>query len=80
MRAGATDRASIGRDRAEAQAQAREDAAVGVVHDAVFALQIFEAGVKRVAVLHEEFTAAHDAEARADLVAEFGLDLVQMDR
>ena len=80
VRTRAADRAGIGRHSAEAQAETREDAAVGVIHDAVFALQVFEAGVERVAVLHEEFTTAHHAETWADLVAELGLDLIQMNR
>jgi len=33
-----------------------------------------------IAVLHQELAAAHDAEARTDLVAELGLDLVQVQR
>jgi hypothetical protein len=80
MRAGAADRAGVGRDGAEFQAQAGEDAAVGVVHVAVFALQVGERGVEGVAVLHQELAAAHDAEAGADFVAELGLDLVEVNR
>src|SRR6266566_382048 len=34
--------------------------------------------MKRVAVLHRELAPAHDAEARPDLVAELGLDLVKV--
>ena len=33
-----------------------------------------------VGVLHDEFARAHHAEARPDLVAELGLDLVEIDR
>ena len=36
--------------------------------------------VEGVGVLHQEFARTHDAEARADLVAELGLDLVEVDR
>jgi hypothetical protein len=36
--------------------------------------------VERIGVLHQEFARAHHAEARADLVAELGLDLVEVDR
>jgi hypothetical protein len=63
MRAGAADRAGVGRNGTEFQAKARENPAVSVVHVAVFALQIFERGMERVAVLHQELAAAHDAEA-----------------
>src|SRR5207244_4855307 len=34
--------------------------------------------VKRIRVLHEESAAAHEAEARADLVAELDLDLIEV--
>ena len=53
---------------------------IGVEHHAVFALQIFKAGVEGVTILHQEFAAAHYAKARADLVAELGLNLIQMQR
>ena len=33
-----------------------------------------------VGVLHQKLAATHQAKARADLVAELGLDLVQVDR
>ena len=36
--------------------------------------------MERVAVLHQKFTAAHDAEARTDFIAELGLNLVQVNR
>jgi hypothetical protein len=80
VRPGAADLAGVGRDRAKLEAQAREDARVRVVHRLVALLQAFEIGVERVRVLHREFTRAHHAEARADLVAELGLDLVKVER
>jgi len=80
MRAGPADRAGIGCHGAELQAEAGEDAGVGFVHVLVFALQIGERSMERVAVLHQKLAAAHDAETRTDLVAEFGLDLVEMTR
>ena len=80
MRAGAADLARVGRDRAERQPQAREDARVGVIHLLVALLQTLEIGVERVGVLHRELARAHHAEARPDLVAELGLDLVEIDR
>jgi hypothetical protein len=80
MRAGAADRAGVGGDGAEFKAEAREDARVRVVHVPIFALQVLEAGVEGVAVLHHELAPAHDAEARAAFVAELGLDLVEVHR
>src|SRR5206468_12170718 len=73
VRAGAADRAGVGGDGAELQAEAGEDARVGVVQIAVLAFQIGQIGVKRIAVLHDEFAPAQDAEAGTALVAELGL-------
>ena len=53
--AGAPDGAGVGGDRPELQPEPREDAAMGVVHVLVFALEIGKRGVERVAILHEEF-------------------------
>ncbi len=61
---------------AEAEAEAGEDRRVGAVHDLVGFLQRGMIDVEGVGVLHQEFACAHDTEARADLVAELGLDLV----
>ena len=36
--------------------------------------------MERVGVLHQEFAGAHDAEARTDLVAKLGLNLIVVDR
>lgn len=38
------------------------------------------ADVKGVGVFHDEFASAHQAKARANFVAEFGLDLIEIDR
>ena len=78
--AGTADGAVVGFNRAEVQAQAGEHVAVGLVHTVIGDLQRSGVGVEGVGVLHDEFAAAHQAEARADLVTEFGLDLVQVDR
>jgi hypothetical protein len=78
VRAGAADGAGVGGDVAEPEPQAREDARVGLVHVPVLALEALVIGMERVAVLHDEFARSHDAEARAALVAELGLDLVEV--
>ena len=80
MRSGAADRAGVGSDGAEFQSQSRENAAVGVVHVAVFAQKVVVVHVEGIGVLHQELAAAHHAETRTDLVAELGLDLVQIER
>jgi len=43
---------------------------------AVLALQIEMVQMRRVSILHQELARAHDSEARPDLIAELGLDLV----
>ncbi len=71
--------AGVGLDHLHAQAAALEDAHVGVVHRLVAARRAVPVGVEAVGVLHHELAGAHEAEARADLVAELGLDLVEID-
>lgn len=79
VRARSANRAVIGRHGAEFQAEALEDARVGVVHLLIRHLQAFGVAVEGVCVLHREFAAAHDAETRTALVTELGLDLVEID-
>ena len=80
MRGAAADGAGIGIDRAEAQAEPGEDAAVGIEHDLIGLRQAFRAQMEGIGILHQELARAHDAEARADFIAEFGLDLVEIQR
>ena len=76
----AADIAGVGQHRAESQARARENAAIGAVHVLVGFFQRGRVEVKGIGVLHEEFAGPHDAETRSDLVAEFALDLVEIGR
>ena len=80
VRAGAADGTGVGRDRPEAQAEAREDPAVGLVHHPIRLFETRVVDVERVGVLHDELARPHHAEAGADLVAELGLDLVEVER
>lgn len=77
--ASAADGAVVGFNRAELQAQAGEHVAVRLVHAVVRDLQRRLVSVERIGVLHDEFAAAHQTEAWADFVTEFGLDLIQVD-
>ena len=43
-------------------------------------MRVLVAGVERVGVLHDELAPAHQAGARPQLVAELGLDLVEVER
>jgi len=72
------DASRISSHGAIAQAQTIENRAVSVIHHVVGFLERSLAGVEGVGVLHDEFATAHDAEPRADFVAEFCLDLVQV--
>ena len=76
----AADGARIGLYAAEREIQAGEDARIGVEHDAIADGKRRLIDVERIGVLHDELARAHDAEARPDLVAELGLDLVEVDR
>ena len=80
VRAGAADGAVVGDDRAVIEAEAVEDAAVGVVHILIGRLQTRFVKVEAVGVFHQKLTPAHHAEAWPDFVAEFGLDLVNVQR
>ena len=76
----AADRAAVGahRDRLQAHAligaQVSDHVAVVGVH------RVFDRQVEVVAVLHQEFAAAHHAEAGAGLVPEFPLDVIERQR
>ncbi len=50
------------------------------MHAIVGFLQRLLGEMEGVGVLHQEFASAHQPEARADLVTELGLDLVEVDR
>jgi hypothetical protein len=80
MRAVPADGAGVGRDRAVLQAEAVEDLAVGRVHVVVAAAGGIDVTVEGVGVLHRELAAAHQAEAGPALVAELGLDVIEIFR
>ena len=77
---GAADGAAVGLHRHGPQAAAAEDAPVGLVHGAVGGLQAGLVGVEGIGVFHDEFAPPHQAKPRPDLIAEFGLDLVEVHR
>ena len=80
MRTAAADGAGIRCNCAEFQSKSGEDTTVGLVHHIVGSFQTFEVGVERIRVFHQEFAGAHHAETRAHFIAEFGLNLVEIDR
>ena len=80
LRCIAANGARVGLHRAEIQAQPGEDTGIGGVHIVVFVRQPAGIDMERIGVLHQEFARAHHPEPRPDLVAELGLDLVEVDR
>ena len=74
----AANGAAVGRHGTVAQAKAVENAAVSLRHAGVAGLGAFGILVEAVGIFHDELAAAHQAKARAALVAELGLDLVQV--
>ena len=76
----AADRPRIGRHRDRLQPHARERAQVGHEHLVVGVPRRLRAQIEGIGVLHQELAAAHHAEARAHLVAELPLDMVEVAR
>ena len=76
----AADRAGLGAHRDRLQSHAREGAQIGDIHPVVGTTRRVLVDVEGVGVLHQEFAAAHDAEARTHLVAEFPLNVVEIER
>ena len=74
------DRARVRLDDREVEAAALEDPAVRRVLRLVGAVEPLGVRVEGVAVVHQELAAAHQAEARTDLVAELRPDLVERHR
>ena len=74
----AADAAGVGEHRAKLDAQAGEDVGVGGVHALIGFGETGLIDVKRIGVLHDELARPHYAEARADFVAELGLDLIKI--
>ena len=79
MGVGAADGTGLGLDGAVLEAAALEDTPVGLVHLLVGAVRPRLVQVEGVGVLHDEFAAAHQAETGPDFVAEFSLDLVEIE-
>ena len=74
----AADGAAVRRHGAVLQPETVEDAAVGGRHHLVALFGTGLVAVKAVGVLHDELAPTHQAKTRAALVAELGLDLVEI--
>ena len=80
VRRAAADLPGVGGDRAEFESEAGEDAGVRIVHQPVRLQHAGGVDIERVGILHDEFARSHHAEARTNLVAKLGLDLVEVQR
>ena len=76
----AADLAAVGDDGKGLEAAAHADVGVGGLHLVVLLLQALLRGGEAVGVLHDELAATHEAVAGTELVAEFVLDVVEVDR
>ena len=76
----AADGPGVGAHGNRLQPEPRERAQVGDEHARVGMLRARLVEVEGIGVLHEEFARAHDAEARAHLVAELPLDVIEIER
>ena len=76
----AADITAVGNNGAELQLKAIENACIGPVHHLIRLFQGILAEMKGISVFHNKFPGSHDSETRANLIAEFGLDLVEIGR
>src|SRR5215831_4191540 len=76
----AANRTAVSLDGPEPDTEPSEDPLVSLEHPPVLAVGVGVVHVKGIAVLHDELAAAHQAEARTDLVTEFRLDLKDIQR
>ena len=75
----ATDLAGVGDNGQGLDVAALANVGIGLLHLVVLLLQALLRGGEAVGVLHDELTTAHQAKARAELVAELVLNVVQVD-
>ena len=74
------DRAGVGAHRDRLQSEPREGAQIRDEHLVVGVARSGLIDVERVRVLHQEFAPAHQPETRPHLVAEFPLDVIEIER
>ena len=76
----AADRPGFGAHRDRLQPHPREGAQVGDEHPVVGAPRRRLVEVETISILHQKLAAAHDAETGTLLVAEFPLDMIEIER
>ena len=80
LRGAAADAAAVGLHGAKFQTHAGENTRVSLEHQPIAFSQARLVDVKGIRILHEKFAGTHHAEARANFIAEFGLNLIEIDR
>src|SRR5690606_39784655 len=80
MREIAADRSGIRAERNGFEAEARKCLEIRHEHIIVSRSCAFIIQIERIGVLHQEFAPAHDPETRPDLIAEFPLDMIEIER
>ena len=73
-------RAGVRFDHTELKSKTSEYLFVGLLHQIELTLHIRFIGMEAVAVFHQELTSAHQPETGSDLIAEFEVDLVEIER
>jgi len=72
---GAAYSAAVGFHGPEFDTETAEYPFVSVEHRPIFAVGVLVVCMKRIAVFHDKFAAAHQTKARPDFIAEFTLEL-----
>ncbi len=80
MRKTVSYRAAVSQNRTEMQTATRENPHICIVHRPILPVEPLIIRIKRVAILHDKFTAAHEPETRTQLVAIFIGNLIQGNR
>ncbi len=76
----AADRAAFRHHRDRTQPHPGESAQIGDEHAVIGVLGAGEVEVEGIGVLHQELAPAHQPEARPHFVAEFPLDVIEVER
>ena len=76
----AANTSTVGGNRSKFQPETGKNTTIGGVHRIIGLLQRSLVNMKRISVLHQEFTRTHNPEARSYLVAELRLDLEIINR
>jgi hypothetical protein len=76
----AADRTAFRHHRNRPQSHAREGAQISDEHPVVSVLGSGKVEVEGISVLHQEFAPTHQPESRPHLVAEFPLDVIEIER